>query len=201
MRRKAKQYVRRAKNVKSREDDTLFIVGSDHEPQIRGYASALRRCAKCGELVEGVYEGDGCCEECSAYSKKKRYIKPDNEKVYAYGDGSGRIENFVIDGRKYDIREIYDILREHKAKEDADPELIVCERCGKKYKDNSKVNMVSANLEEDVKPGQAIGYMTTPFINGIQILSTCGRGAKIKMCDDCIEELVSWLFEIKVEDE
>ena len=55
--------------------------------------------------------------------------------------------------------------------------------------------MIHENLENDtdLKPGMAIGYQGTPFITGIQITSKCGTGKKIKLCDNCIKELVLFL--------
>ena len=61
--------------------------------------------------------------------------------------------------------------------------------------------MIYENLEDDtdLKPSMAIGYRGTPFITGVQITSTCGTGKKIKLCDNCIKELINWLGEIKHE--
>ena len=48
--------------------------------------------------------------------------------------------------------------------------------------------------EKPINPeAYAFGYSSTPYIKGIKILSTCGGGKEIKMCDKCISLLVEWL--------
>ena len=98
---------------------------------------------------------------------------------------------FTIDDRKYSYGEVMEILKKHK--EEEDKEYHICDKCGNKYLENNKYNMVRYNLSEEPGPGQVIGYQSTPYISGIKILSNCGDGRKIKLCDKCIKELVDWL--------
>jgi hypothetical protein len=53
--------------------------------------------------------------------------------------------------------------------------------------------MVTYNLDKE--PGSCClwGYETTPYVTGFKILSTCGRGKEINLCDDCIQSLIEWL--------
>jgi hypothetical protein len=103
--------------------------------------------------------------------------------------------NIRIEDREYTETEIFDILKKHK--EEEDKKYHKCERCGKRYLENNTFNMVTYNL--DKKPdncsawGSAWGYETTPYITGFKILSTCGQGREINLCDNCIQSLIEWL--------
>ena len=106
----------------------------------------------------------------------------------------------AIDDREYSKEEIIEILKKHKAEEDA--KYYHCDRCGKKYLENNKHDLVTNNLNEAPPEGvhgasYAIGYSATPYIKGFQILSTCGTGRSIKLCDECVGKLIEW---IKVKD-
>ena len=70
-----------------------------------------------------------------------------------------------------------------------------CDRCKITYKNNKKFNMVDEGFGQEPEPGQAIGYMNPPIIDGIIVSSTCGTGKKIDLCDNCISELFNFLNE------
>ena len=53
--------------------------------------------------------------------------------------------------------------------------------------------MVTHNLDKKPDSCHAWGYKSTPYIRGFKILSTCGDGKEVKLCDDCLDELVDWL--------
>ena len=101
----------------------------------------------------------------------------------------------TIYNRNYSVGEILEILKKHKKEEDS--KYIECYCCGNKYSENKLFNIIHENLEDDtdLKPGTCIGYQGTPFITGIQILSTCGTGKKIKLCDNCIKKLIKLIHE------
>lgn len=130
-----------------------------------------------------------CSEDCCNYGccHKNAYFKYICEKQETL-DSSYAI---FIDDTKYSLEEIVEILKKHK--EEEDKKYIECDRCGVKYLENIQWNMAREQLGEEVKPGQAIMYQSTPYINGIQIQSTCGAGKKLKLCDNCISKLISWL--------
>lgn len=56
--------------------------------------------------------------------------------------------------------------------------------------------MVTHNLDEKPDNCSAWGYASTPYIRGFKILSTCGDGREVKLCDDCIFELKRWLVKV-----
>lgn len=108
-------------------------------------------------------------------------------------------KGITIDDRVYEFSEIKEILKRHKIEEDK--KYHKCYRCGNRYLENNKFNMVVNNLEQRIltpyASGYATGYATTPYITGFKILSKCGQGKEIGLCDDCIEELVNWLNGVK----
>ena len=106
-------------------------------------------------------------------------------------------KGITIDDRLYEFSEIKEILKRHKIEEDK--KYHKCYRCNKRYLENNKFNMVVNNLEQILSNTSAYahGYATTPYITGFKILSTCGQGKEIGLCDDCIEELVNWLNGVK----
>ena len=108
-----------------------------------------------------------------------------------------QFDKFIIDDREYNKEEVYEILKKHK--EEEDKKYNICERCNKRYLENKTFNMVDCNLEEKLDNCSAWGYTSTPYIRGFKILSTCGHGREIKLCDDCIFELKKWLTKIKKE--
>lgn len=113
-------------------------------------------------------------------------------KAYPYYNNS---INIKIEDREYTETEILDILKKHK--EEEDKKYPKCYKCGKKYLENNRFNMVSNNLEQimPVNKSYAVGYQTTPYITGFKILSKSGQGREINLCDDCIFELIKWLNE------
>ena len=121
-----------------------------------------------------------CCSKC--YPKEDKTSSADNLGI-----------SVNIDGEEYNLDKIIEILKKHKREEDK--KYSTCYKCGIKYLENKKFNMIHENLENDtdLKPGMAIGYQGVPFITGIQITSKCGTGKKIKLCDNCIKELVLFL--------
>lgn len=106
-------------------------------------------------------------------------------------------KGITIDDRLYEFSEIKEILKRHKIEEDK--KYHKCYRCNKRYLENNKFNMVVNNLEQILSNTSAYahGYATTPYITGFKILSTCGQGKEIGLCDDCIKELVNWLNGVK----
>ena len=102
-----------------------------------------------------------------------------------------KFDKFVIDDREYYKEEVLEILKKHK--EEEDKKYHKCERCGKRYRENNRFNMVTHNLDKKPDLNMAWGYTSTPYIKGFKILSTCGDGREIKLCDDCIAELIKWL--------
>lgn len=141
-----------------------------------------------------------CSEDCCNYGAchKRAYFEYIANKYNTTPDkiaiGTNfQFEKFIIEDREYSKEEVFEILKKHKKEEDK--KYSTCHRCGIKYLENKKFNMIFENLENDtdLKPGTAIGYVGTPFITGIQITSKCGHGKKIKLCDNCIKELVLFL--------
>ena len=104
-----------------------------------------------------------------------------------------QFEKFIIEDREYTNEEVFEILKKHK--EEEDKKYHKCERCGTRYLQNNTFNMVTHNLDERPDNYSAWGYTLTPYIRGFKILSTCGNGKEIKLCDDCIFELIKWLNE------
>lgn len=108
---------------------------------------------------------------------------------------NSQFTHIAIDDREYTKEEIIEILKKHKAEEDA--KYHHCDRCGKKYLGNNEHHLVINNLYDVPPEGVAMGYSATPYIKGFQILSTCGTGRSIKLCDECVGKLIEW---IKVKD-
>lgn len=113
-------------------------------------------------------------------------------------ENSNKIKNefniFTVEGRAYAYDEIMEILKAHKKEEDS--KYHICDRCGERFLENKEHNMVECNLDIVPEPGSAIGYMHTPYIEGFRIISTCGNGRDIKLCDKCIAELLIWIKNI-----
>lgn len=102
-----------------------------------------------------------------------------------------QFDKFVIDDREYSKEEVFEILKKYK--EEEDKKYNKCERCGTRYLENKTFNMVTHNLDEKPDSCSAWGYTSTPYIRGFRVLSTCGDGREVKLCDDCIFELKKWL--------
>lgn len=119
--------------------------------------------------------------------RKKLY---DNETIRLK---SNSIDKIIIEDREYSEEEILKILKEYKKEEDK--KYHKCYRCNKRYLENNRLNMVVNNLEQRMSntSAYATGYATTPYITGFKILSKCGQGKEIGLCDDCISELIKWL--------
>lgn len=115
-----------------------------------------------------------CCSKC--YPKKDA----DNSSI-----------SFNIDGEEYNYDKVIEILKKHKAEEDK--KYHKCERCGTRYLQNNTFNMVTHNLDEKPDNCSAWGYGSTPYIKGFKILSTCGDGREVKLCDNCIKKLILFL--------
>lgn len=138
-----------------------------------------------------------CSEDCCDYSgclKQARFDYIANkynttpDKI-AIGTNF-QFEKIVIEDREYYSEEVLEILKKHK--EEEDKKYQTCDICGNKYLENNMYNMCQYDLDENPK-AYAVGYSSTPYIKGIKILSTCGKGKDIKMCDKCISLLVKWL--------
>lgn len=119
-----------------------------------------------------------CCSKC--YPKKDKTSHADKSSV-----------SFNIDGEEYGFDRVIEILKKHKAEEDK--KYHKCERCGTRYLQNNTFNMVTHNLDEKSDNCSAWAYGSTPYIRGFKILSTCGDGREVKLCDDCIKKLILFL--------
>jgi hypothetical protein len=104
---------------------------------------------------------------------------------------SNSIDKIIIEDREYSEEEILKILKKYKKEEDK--KYHKCYRCGNRYLENNRFNMVVNNLEQRICNIYANGYATTPYITGFKILAKCGQGKEIGLCDDCISELIKWL--------
>lgn len=154
-----------------------------------------------------------CSEDCSIYGSCHRdayYRHIDNKYPLSEGlyksnstrntNNSARgyaqsfnwqFDKFVIEDREYSSNEVMEILKKHKAEEDKN--FHKCERCGEKYLENISVNMTKENLDEKPKNCSVWGYASTPFITGFKVTAKCGRGREIKLCDNCVKELLNFL--------
>ena len=119
-----------------------------------------------------------CCSKC--YTKEDKISHADNSSI-----------SFNIDGEEYNYDKVIEILKKHKAEEDK--KYHKCERCGTRYLQNNTFNMVTHNLDEKPDNCSAWAYASTPYIRGFKILSTCGDGREVKLCDDCIKKLILFL--------
>ena len=142
-----------------------------------------------------------CSEDCCDYGgcHKQAYFDYIANKYNTTSDKIAiginyQFEKFVIEDREYSNEEVLEILKKHKAEEDK--KYHKCERCGIKYLRNNLVNMVDCNLDKKLDHNYACGYASTPYIRGFKILSTCGDGREVKLCDDCILELKRWLVKV-----
>ena len=140
-----------------------------------------------------------CSEDCCDYGSchKDTYFKHIADKYNTTIDKIDTSSNLatiklVVDGKEYTAEDIFRILKNHK---EEDKKYHKCERCGKQYLGNNTFNMVTHNLDKKPDKDMAWGYASTPYIRGIRILSTCGDGRDISLCDDCIFELKKWLTE------
>lgn len=141
-----------------------------------------------------------CNEDCCDYGgcHKQAYFDYIANKYNTIPDKTAivtnfQFEKFVIEDREYSNEEVLEILKKHKAEEDK--KYHKCERCGTRYLENNTFNMVTHILDKKPDNCSAWGYATTPYITGFKILSTCGQGREINLCDDCISELLKWLTE------
>ena len=139
-----------------------------------------------------------CSKDCCCYGgcNKKAYFEYIANKYNTTPDkiaiGTNfQFDKFVIDDREYSNEEVLEILKKHK--EEEDKKYHKCYRCSKKYLENNKFNMVNYNLNIEPDNAYAVGYAHPPYIKGFRILSTCGKGKDIGLCDDCINELLKWL--------
>lgn len=153
-----------------------YIASTD---TTRSHLIDLYTCHVCGKKVETAYHDDNGFDICKECKNKKETNK------------LASTCSINIEGKDYSIKEIVEILKKHKKEEDA--KYIECDRCGIKYLENTQYNMVCEQLDKEVEPGQTVGYQSTPYITGIQILSTCGNGRKLKLCDKCIGKFITWL--------
>lgn len=128
--------------------------------------------------------------------RKRRKVTAllDNNNKYAHATNF-QFDKFVIEDREYSKEEVLEILKKHKAEEDK--KYHTCERCGTKYLGNNKFNMINHNLDKKPDNCSAWGYAITPYIRGFKILSTCGDGREINLCDKCIDELINWINQLK----
>ena len=150
-------------------------------------------------LNHATSDNVNCSNECYKFDtcineEKLDYIKTFQQ--YSHSEKHNRDFKFsnasmIIDGKEYDMNKIIEILKKYQ--KDEEIEYFKCDRCGIEYETNTKVNMVSVNLGEEPEPGYAIGYLSTPYIKGFKIQSTCGNGKEIKLCDHCVLELVEWI--------
>lgn len=180
-----------------------YIIGKGISNIQRSQLCGINNIPYCENPAIGI-NAPKCSEDCCKYGSchKRAYFEHIANKYNTTVDKIGiatnwRFDKFVIEDREYSNEEVLEILKKHKAEEDK--KYHKCERCGIKYLDNKTFNMIYENLEndKDLKPGTCVGYIGTPFITGIQILSKCGIGKKIKLCDNCIKDLINWLGEIK----
>ena len=147
-----------------------------------------------------------CSEDCCNYGSchKSAYLNYLAEKYAKIHNNVTYVSNFqfeevTIGDRVYPKEEVFEILKKHKEEEDSKKK--TCFRCKINFLKNEKVNMIDKNLgpansssmNNDLNFSSAFGYSISPYISGIQIQSTCGNGAEIWLCDNCIEELVNWL--------
>lgn len=144
-----------------------FRIKNTDFPHGIGYLT----CKKCHEKVDGVNHY-GVCLKCVENKEKNKEL------------------NFVVGDKSYSIDEITEILKNHK--EEEDKKYQTCDICGNKYLENNTYNMCKYALDEKpINPEcYAIGYTSTPYIKGIKILSTCGSGKDIKMCDKCVSKIL-----------
>lgn len=154
------------------------------------HAELLHSCQDCGILLTPEQEGK-ICETAGGitYFLCKKCYKTKNDSLVA-----NQPDKFVIEDREYSNEEVLEILKKHKAEEDK--KYHKCERCGNRYLGNKTFNMVTHNLDEKPDNCCAWGYASTPYIRGFRILSTCGDGREVKLCDDCIFELKRWLVKV-----
>ena len=147
-----------------------FGIKNTDYPHGVGYFS----CKKCHKIVDSVNHY-GVCLKCVKNEEKNKEL------------------NFVVGDKSYSIDEITEILKKHK--EEEDKKYQTCDICENKYLENNKYNMCEYDLDEKpIEPNAyAFGYASTPYIKGIKILSTCGSGKDIKMCDKCVSLLLEWL--------
>ena len=147
-----------------------------------------------------------CSEDCCSYGgcTKKEYFDHIANKYNTTPEKIAICANFqsdkyIIDDREYTKDEVLNILKRHK--EEEDKKYNRCFRCKNKYLNNTEVNMVKHHLHESSinNIAYAYGYATTPYIIGFKVLSTCGNGKDVKLCDNCIKELISWLGEFNYE--
>ena len=162
------------------------------EAFVEQYAEKCRQCGK-SETCLGL---SGLCTECIAKASAHEPLKILPYERIAYGNNHWSPEGVVIGERMYNNDEIMEILQKHK--EEEDKRYQACQRCGDRYLENKAHDMVECGLHENpvVNGGYACGataYSSTPYITGIKILSTCGHGREVKMCDRCIDELVRFL--------
>ena len=136
-------------------------------------------------MKKRFYKTRGCKESCEAARMSKQ--------TRLSNDVSVKFDTIAVDDREYSKEEILEILRKHKQEEDK--KYHKCERCGTRYLENTTFNMVTHNFDEKPDHSTAWGYATTPYIRGFKVLSTCGDGREIKLCDDCISEFKKWLTE------
>lgn len=148
----------------------------------------------CQSSAVGI-EGPKCSETCYKFDtctsdKKRNYII--NKFTCVKNIDTSDI-SFIINDKVYTYKELSEILKKYEVEEDK--KYNKCDKCGIKYLDNKLFNMIHENLEDDteLEPGTCIAYHGVPFITGIQITSKCGSGKKIKLCDNCIRELVLFL--------
>ena len=144
-----------------------------------------------------------CSEECCKFDKctsdrKRNYIinkftQGENKVTHTDSTNNSGISSLTINDKVYTYKELSEILKKHEVEEDK--KYTKCDRCGNKYLENTMHDMVDNYLNEELehRPGTAWGYSIRPIITGFQINSTCGNGKKVKLCDNCLFELIDWL--------
>lgn len=160
------------------------MVGTDNIPYCENPALGMG-APKCSE---DCCDYGGCHKQAYfEYIANKYNTTPDK---IAIGTNF-QFDKFVIEDREYLKEEVLEILKKHKEEEDKTRHK--CKRCGTRYLGNSRFNMVTNMLDKKPDLSMAWGYSTTPFIRGFKVLSTCGDGEEIGLCDNCIAELLRWL--------
>lgn len=178
-----------------------YIVGKGKSSIIRSKAVGSSNIPYCQNIAIDI-NAPKCSEDCCNYGScnKQTYFEHIANKYNTTVDKIDtatkfQFDKFVIEDREYSNEEVYEILKKHK--EEEDKKYRHCFKCKIKYLNNDKINMVKHHLHESIinDAAYAHGYADTPYIKGFKILSTCGKGKDIELCDNCIEELIDWLGE------
>ena len=169
-------------------------MGNKNKPKMSFYKHRIRYCES-PAIGMGAPE---CSKDCCDYGAchKEAYFKHIADKNNTTPDKVVTVTNlqfdkFIVDDREYNKEEIFEILKKHK--EEEDKKYHRCERCSTRYLQNNTINMVDHSLHKKPDERGAWGYSATPYVIGFKILSACGEGREVKLCDHCILELKKWL--------